>query len=179
MLVQVDQTDEALRFATLASELGYDEKKSGIEAVIAMRRGDWNTARRLITQIDSMPDELKPHAERFVDALADPKLRPEVVAGMRAIDPDIASQSELVGPYLQLGEVDLVYRILDEELRRDTRSWASHWDLGLAWSPEGRRFRTDRRFGPLAQRIGMVDYWKQYGYPDACRASSGSTLSCS
>src|SRR4029453_15255039 len=176
---QVDQTDEALRFATLASELGYNEKTSGIEAVIAMRRGDWNTARRLITQIDSMPDELKPHAERFVDALADPKLRPEVVAGMRSVDPKVATQVDLVGPYLQLGEIDLVYRILDEDLRRDTRSWASHLDLGLAWAPEGRRFRPARRLGPLAERIGMVDYWKQYGYPDACRASSGSTLSCS
>jgi TolB-like protein/tetratricopeptide (TPR) repeat protein len=178
-LVQVDQTEDGLRFAALASELGFDEKRSGIEAAIAMRRGDWSTARRLITQIDSMPDELKPYAERFVDALADPKLRPEVVAEMRAIDPDIASQADLVGPYLQLGEVDLVYRILDEELRRDERSWASHWDLGLAWSPEGRRFRTDRRFGQLAERIGMVDYWKQYGYPDACRAGNGATLLCS
>jgi hypothetical protein len=130
-------------------------------------------------EIESIPDEIKPEAQRFVDALANPKLRPEIVAGMRAIDPKIAPQVNFIGPYLQLGEVDLVFRILDEELRKDANSWVNNWDLGHAWTPEGRRFRTDKRFGPLAERIGMVDYWKQYGYPDGCRAGNDAVLVCS
>jgi hypothetical protein len=92
---------------------------------------------------------------------------------MRKIDPEIAPQSGFVGPYLQLGEIDLVYKILEDELRVDSNAWATSWDLGHAWSPEGRRFRNDKRFGELAERIGMVDYWKQYGYPDGCRAGQG------
>ena len=178
-LLQVGQNDEALRFASLAAELGLNKKRFGIEAAIAMREGNWAEARRLITEIDTMPDEVRPYAGRFVDALADPKLRPEVVASLREIDPKVAPQLGFVGPYLQLGEVDLVYRILEDELRRDSNSWASSWDLAHAWSPEGRRFRSDRRFGPLAERIGMVDYWKQYGYPDGCRAGTDAILVCS
>jgi hypothetical protein len=42
-----------------------------------------------------------------------------------------------------------------------------------AWVPENAAFRRDPRFGKLAQRIGLVDYWKQYGYPDQCRAGTG------
>jgi adenylate cyclase len=179
MLLQLGQDDEALRFVSLASELGLSKKEYGIEATVAIRRGDWADARRLIVEIDSIPDEIKPQAKRFVDALADPKLRPEVVAGMRAIDPKVVPQAGFIGPYLQLGEVDLVYGILDEELRKDANSWASTWDIGHAWSPEGRRFRTDKRFAALAQRIGLVDYWKQYGYPDACRADTDAPLVCS
>jgi len=179
MLLQVGQDDEALRFVSLASELGLSKKEYGIEATVAIRRGDWVDARRLMGEIDSIPDEIKPEAQRFVDALADPKLRPEIVAGMRAIDPKIAPQVSFIGPYLQLGEVDLVFRILDEELRKDANSWVTNWDLGHAWTPEGRRFRTDKRFGPLAERIGMVDYWKQYGYPDGCRAGTDAVLICS
>jgi adenylate cyclase len=179
MLLQVGQDDEALRFVSLASELGLSKKEYGIEATVAIRRGDWVDARRLMGEIDSIPDEIKPEAQRFVDALADPKLRPEIVAGMRAIDPKIAPQVSFIGPYLQLGEVDLVFRILDEELRKDANSWVTTWDLGHAWTPEGRRFRTDKRFGPLAERIGMVDYWKQYGYPDGCRAGTDAVLICS
>ena len=34
-------------------------------------------------------------------------------------------------------------------------------------------FRSDPRFSEFAQRIGLVDYWKQYGYPDGCRAGTG------
>ena len=178
-LLQVDQDDEALRYSNLASELGLDKKSFGIEAAIAMRRGDWANARVLITEVEGMPDELKPYAQRFVDALANPKLKPGVVAGLRAIDPKIAPQVQLVGPYLQLGEVDLVYGILEDELREDSNAWANHWDLGYAWTLEGRRFRNDKRFGPLAERIGMVDYWKQYGYPDGCRAGTDSPIVCS
>ena len=179
VLLQVGQDDEALRFVSLASELGLSKKEYGVEATVAIRRGDWVDARRLMGEIDNIPDEIKPEAQRFVDALADPKLRPEVVAGMRAIDPKIAPQAFFIGPYLQLGEVDLVFRILDEELRNDANSWVNNWDLGHVWTPEGRRFRTDKRFGPLAERIGMVDYWKQYGYPDGCRAGTDAVLVCS
>jgi hypothetical protein len=64
-------------------------------------------------------------------------------------------------------------------LRKDANSWVTNWDLGHVWTPEGRRFRTDKRFGPLAKRIGMVDYWKQYGYPDGCRAGTDAVLVCS
>lgn len=179
MLLQLGQDDEALRFVGLASELGLSKKEYGVEATVAIRRRDWVDARRLMGEIDSIPDEIKPEAQRFVDALADPKLRPEIVAGMRAIDPKIAPQVSFIGPYLQLGEVDLVFRILDEELRKDANTWVNNWDLGHAWTPEGRRFRTDKRFGPLAERIGMVDYWKQYGYPDGCRAGTDAVLVCS
>jgi len=179
MLLQLGQDDEALRFVSLASELGLSKKEYGIEATVAIRRGDWVGARRLMGEIENIPDEIKPEAQRFVEALANPKLRPEVVAGMRAIDPEIAPQVTFIGPYLQLGEVDLVFRILDEELRKDANSWVNNWDLGHAWTPEGRRFRTDKRFGPLAERIGMVDYWKQYGYPDGCRAGTEAVLVCS
>ena len=179
MLLQLGQDDEALRFVSLASELGLSKKEYGVEATVAIRRGDWVDARRLMGEIDNIPDEIKPEAQRFVDALADPKLRPEVVAGMRAIDPKIAPQAFFIGPYLQLGEVDLVFRILDDELRNDANSWVNNWDLGHVWTPEGRRFRTDKRFGPLAERIGMVDYWKQYGYPDGCRAGTDAVLVCS
>ena len=176
VLLQVGKNEDARRFAGLASELGYDEKKSGIEAAIAMRTGDWKRARVLITQSENIPDEVKPYAERYVDALADPKLRPTIVAEMRALDPKVLAQLDLVEPYMRLGEIDLVYQILDEELRKDSNAWASTWDLAHTWSPEGRAFRNDKRFGALAERIGMVDYWKQYGYPDGCRAGTGDVV---
>ena len=42
-----------------------------------------------------------------------------------------------------------------------------------AWVPENAAFRNDPRFARIAERIGFVEYWKQYGYPDGCRAGPG------
>jgi len=27
--------------------------------------------------------------------------------------------------------------------------------------------------------MGMIDYWKQYGYPDGCRAGTDAPIVCS
>ena len=45
--------------------------------------------------------------------------------------------------------------------------------------PEGAAFRKDPRFAELARRIGIVEYWKQYGFPDGCRADPNAQIVCS
>ena len=52
-------------------------------------------------------------------------------------------------------------------------AWLHDWNVSQTWSPEAAGFRKDPRFSPLAERIGLVDYWKQYGYPDRCHAGTG------
>jgi hypothetical protein len=52
-------------------------------------------------------------------------------------------------------------------------AWLRDWSVMNAWFPEAAGFRRDARFSKLAERIGLVDYWKQYGYPDRCAAGSG------
>ena len=82
------------------------------------------------------------------------------------------------GAYLLLGQVDDVYRILFDSLDRDHLAWVHRWDMLDSWSPEARAVRADPRFGKLAERIGMVDYWKQYGYPDGCKAGTDVPIVC-
>lgn len=163
---------QAARYAALAEDLGLSNKSSGVAAMIAMRQKRWDDAKALFQQQD-LPEQLKPLVMSWVDAVADPARRPEVVAGMRRIDPDLVGQDDLLMPYLQLGEVDLAYQIMFEALDRDAMTWAHKWDVSNAWAPESAAFRKDPRFGELARRMGLLDYWKQYGFPDACRAGSG------
>ena len=92
---------------------------------------------------------------------------------MQALDPKIASQADLIQPYLQMKQYDLVYRIMFEALDADRMAWVHGWDAMHVWSADVAEFRRDPRFGLLAQRMGLVEYWKQYGYPDGCRAGSG------
>jgi len=43
--------------------------------------------------------------------------------------------------------------------------------LNWLWQPEAfsQKARQDQAFQGFAKRIGMVDYWKQYGWPDLCK----------
>jgi hypothetical protein len=138
-----------------------------------MRRQDWSDARRLLLLQSSLPPELKSVVDEFVDALADPARRPAVVARMQQIDPKVATQADLIQPYLQLGQFDLVLRIMEQSLDRDRMAWADDWELMQFWSPGAAALRADPRFSRLVERAGLVDYWKQYGYPDDCRAGEG------
>ena len=97
---------------------------------------------------------------------------------MKAMDPKIATQAQLIGSYLQLGETDLAYQLMFESLDRDSRAWVREWNLSEAWSVEGGDLRRHPRLGELAQRIGLLDYWKQYGFPDGCRAGQDTAVVC-
>ena len=173
------EDQQAARYARVAQELGLAKGIEDLEVTIAMRQKRWDDARRLIVRQQELPPELRPLAARFVDAVADPALRPKLIAEMRAVDPKIATQTDFVHPYLQLGQVDLVYGILLGALDEQASGWNEKWDLSLAWGPDGVEFRRDPRFGEIAERMGFVDYWKQYGYPDGCRAGDTTPIVCS
>ncbi len=49
--------------------------------------------------------------------------------------------------------------------------------LDFLWLPEGTAFRRLPGFADLVQKLGLVDYWKQYGWPDDCRPV-GDGLQC-
>ena len=178
MYLTLGDYDQALRYAKLSEDLGLSKKQGGVRAAIAMARGDWAEAKELFQQHDGIPAEIRPLTQQLVDAVADPKLRPQVIAAMRALDPKVIPQIELVPSYIELGAIDVAYDLLFEDLARDPRSWASRLDVAIAWGPSGAAFRRDPRFGQAAERMGFVDYWKQYGFPDGCRAGEDTPIVC-
>jgi len=173
------EDDAALRYAKLASELGLGSQTHGVELAVAIRRAQWDDARRLIVQSPDLPPELKGTAQEFVDALADPSKRPAMVARLNTMDPKLRKQYQLIGAYMQIGEIDLGYKIMFDALDKDHLAWVHDWDMAGTWGPDGAAMRKDPRFGELTRRIGMLDYWKQYGFPDGCRAGTDRPIVCS
>jgi TolB-like protein len=45
------------------------------------------------------------------------------------------------------------------------------------WYPEMRQFRRDARFGALVSRVGLMEYFRQYGPPDDCEINDNK-LKC-
>ncbi len=179
MYLMLGEDEQALRFSKLAADLGLSKKQGGIESAVAMRRGQWDDARRLIASQEDIPPEVRPQAARYVDAVENPALRPAVIAEMLAIDPKLMPRLSLIQPLLHLGAIDAVYEALFKSLDEDPASWVNRWDLNHAWGPEGEAFRRDPRFAELSRRIGIVEYWKQYGFPDGCRAGDDVPIVCS
>ena len=175
------EDEQALRLSKLAGELGLSSgANEGIDATVAMRRGQWDESKRLLLAQGKLPAELKLKVGDFVDAIANPAKRPAVVAGLRAVEPKVATQVDLLMPYIQLEQNDIAFQIVDDSLARDSIAWLREWSVMNAWQPEAAGFRKDPRFSKLAERIGLVDYWKQYGYPDHCHAGTGDVaLVCS
>jgi TolB-like protein/Flp pilus assembly protein TadD len=166
--------EQALRFGRLAQELGLGRRgNSGIEATVAMRRREWDKLQQLLMAETELPEVLRSKVALYVEALADPAKRPQAVRELQAIDPQQKPQGELLMAYLELGQPDLAFRIMNDSLDRDRLAWLHTWDMMHAWAPENAAFRNDPRFARIAARIGLVDYWKQYGYPDRCRAGPG------
>ena len=84
----VGEDPQAERYAQLATELGLSKGQGGIEATVAMRRGRWDEARRLLLTQEELPPELRDKIGVFVDALADPAKRPSVTAELRQARPE-------------------------------------------------------------------------------------------
>jgi TolB-like protein/Flp pilus assembly protein TadD len=166
--------DQALRFGRLAQELGLGRRgNTSIEAMVAQRRGEWDTVKQMLMAEPELPEVLRAKVGLYVDALADPAKRPQVVRELQAIEPELKPQGELLMAYLELGQTDLAFRIMNDALDRDRLAWLHTWDMMHAWTPENTALRNDPRFARIAERIGFVEYWKQYGYPDGCRAGTG------
>lgn len=53
-------------------------------------------------------------------------------------------------------------------LRRSSGVYPQIIAIGTMWSPVMRPFRQDPRFQGLVERLGLIDYWAQFGPPDGC-----------
>jgi hypothetical protein len=47
---------------------------------------------------------------------------------------------------------------------------------GILWIDEMRPFRQDARFQTFVERLGLMEYWTQYGAPDHCELRDGRLL---
>jgi TolB-like protein len=176
---------EALKFANLASELGDPTHIADrMYALVALRAHRAEEASTRFTSALSEAQRAAGGAEvlkLLALATADPARIPEarkvLDAYTRRFPQGYVSNLILFG-YMQVGALDEAYAIANRTL--DAPSNNFQWvDLGpfVLWGPEQRPFRRDPRFQQLVTRLGLIDYWKQYGPPDDCDLH-GETLTC-
>jgi adenylate cyclase len=78
--------------------------------------------------------------------------------------------------YTMLGDLDLAYATGNEALDRLQRfgTLGAYW--GPLWVAEMLPFRRDARFEAFADRIGLLEYWRQHGPPESFELLDGRLI---
>ncbi len=151
--------DEARSAAEKADALGYSGGLHELLAGFHFQRGDYDGA---LTEIRQVPD-------RDPELQAIENLIESVHAPTTTVDLDDPVMTFAV--YAARGDLDAAYALAE------TLAKQRGMMLDRLWAPAFKEFRSDPRFVPLMKSIGLTDYWRRYGWPDACRPA-GEGLAC-
>ncbi|MCG8432757.1 MAG: hypothetical protein MJA83_01850, partial [Gammaproteobacteria bacterium] len=62
---------------------------------------------------------------------------------------------------------------------RDAGSiWFAAGELPVLWYEEAAGIRRDPRFADLAEQLGFVEAWREFGWPDYCEPTDGTDFQC-
>ncbi|MGH8218816.1 MAG: winged helix-turn-helix domain-containing tetratricopeptide repeat protein [Steroidobacteraceae bacterium] len=186
---------EALKEARLGATLGDTSPALPyLAAAAAIRSGHFADA---AAQVMAVPDPADPDQARTAEvtkliyaALADPRKKAVAMAARARLYPrvghgeagsqastNVTSCLASSYTYALLGELDTVYDMANQCLDAAVPGAIDSGSYLSLWRPELSAFRQDPRFQALATRLGLMDYWKQYGPPDQCELKDGK-LAC-
>ena len=155
--------EQALSYWRAAVDLGFDTSASVniVELMAADRRGDVESWLALLRAGPGNAELPERYFELIGAVREDPARWPELEA-LLTDDPAIPEEG-LLALYVIMGRAERALEIALTDPGREAV------DPGILWLPEAAPLRRLPRFGELVKSIGLVDYWKQYGWPDDCR----------
>ncbi|MDH4000425.1 MAG: winged helix-turn-helix domain-containing protein [Xanthomonadales bacterium] len=174
----LNDTSNALKYGAAAWDLGH---ASGLyfQAWINLHSGEIDRAIGFAGQWDALMAQRfsnlqnPPSLQLLIEAKNDAAKRPpflEMLAAQETID---LIQILLTG-YVGFERIDEAHEVaamaLDlDGFNRNNFEWY-FWDSDMA------PFRQDPQFAALVTELGMVDYWREYGWPDVCQPTGDSVI---
>ena len=190
----LEQDADALESVRLAQDLGLPARNFSIVYEQADRGAQRyeDAAVAAAGDLDpTIPDQARTaEVIRLVyGALADPSRRSTALAARTRLYPRAdrhGTASEAIAnirPCLQssytyafFGELNAAYELANQCLDSMAPGAIGEGSERI-WMRGMRPFRRDPRFQALAARLGLMDYWRQYGPPDDCELQ-GDALTC-
>jgi TolB-like protein/tetratricopeptide (TPR) repeat protein len=185
----LDQDAEALAYVQLAVDLGMPRSVPPLpflDAAVAMNAGRHaEAAEHMISLL--APSVLEAGGAAVVRlvyaAAADAGDKRAAIEALQALR-EGAAREAMARPimvmlatvwFTRLGALDLAYDIAHAVLHEfeSTGVLPGAIHVATCWLPEMRPFRQDPRFQTYVTRLGLMDYWKQFGPPDGCDLKDG------
>lgn len=147
-----------------------------VESILQAQRGEIEQAIASREQYARLVGTDPADARPVIEAIADRSKLPLAL--------DALSQARERGPldlpalysdYGSLGRSDEAFEILDIATRRSDSSGdvavsVGPTTLGVSlWADDLGNLRRDARFEQIVERLGLVSYWREHGWPDRCR----------
>jgi TolB-like protein/DNA-binding winged helix-turn-helix (wHTH) protein/Flp pilus assembly protein TadD len=185
----IGNDSDMLRFAQLVQAL--DDRPQNWDVLLAYARaadraGRYAEAAKRLTEALPPPLRIAGGAsvgDALYAAVADPARKAAALKTLQDLLPRLQSDSIdgrtkafFLEAFTRINALDSGYALADHFLAARPAAPGSI-DWSSLWLPEMRPFRQDRRFQALVTRLGLVDYWKQYGPPDGCDLNDG-VLAC-
>jgi tetratricopeptide (TPR) repeat protein len=168
----LDDNDNAIKFGVAAWDLGH---VFGLiaQAEANLHLGNIDRAMEFAEQFDKQFGDpgLSSGLKLFLEAKGDAAKRSLYLQTLAENESALSPYIVLPG-YAAFDRIDDVYRLVN--LARDTFS-GNNWDI--FWQDDLAAFRQDPRFAELVTEQGLVDYWREHGWPDACQPA-GDSLIC-
>jgi TolB-like protein/Flp pilus assembly protein TadD len=186
---------EALQFAQLAVDLGTPETNiflSNVHERAALDSGRYAEAAAAALSGVNLND---PNQARIAEvmklvygALADPSQKAIALAARSRLYPTSSRSGSSPSAatdlwclrssvaFTLLGELNVAYEMANQCVDSPAPGAPLPYSTYL-WVPEARPFRRDQRFQVLVTRLGLMEYYRQYGAPDDCDLKDGK-LTC-
>ncbi len=173
----IGQSEEAERRATRVYQMGYTP--AGIQlSEITGERGEIEKSR------DFMAMAMRGMATRFDEEqrlIMGEGLFGSTAARDRArslVDTYLTKEGpkqEIFIPYflIHIGETEKAFSVYEQ----NRAAFDPMIYYGI-WGPYGESARQHPDFPAFADRIGLTEYWRAFGWPDACRTPSQTSLAC-
>lgn len=170
----LNDTRNALKYGAAAAELG-GSTGFRIQMLVNLRLGEFDRAIEFAEQYDELEEELEDAPESiltlFVEAKMDAAKKPLLLETLEENETILHFRLSLLA-YVGFGRIDDAFRVANMYRDSDlTGDWI------VLWEPEMAAFRQDPRFAKLATELGLLDYWREHGWPDACQPA-GDSLIC-
>jgi len=167
----VGDHDKALEFAEQSKELGLAEDLSGLKGFAHLRSGDLDAAVAAFAASPQLEDLPPGGVREWLVAARDPQAAEVLLEKLRQDAPDSLSPEIAIVLYAMLGDLDLAFQLAGQLAE------GKKLPLSLLWEAETRAMREDPRMEALVKQVGLLDYWRQYGWPDQCQPS-GEGFAC-
>jgi TolB-like protein/DNA-binding winged helix-turn-helix (wHTH) protein/tetratricopeptide (TPR) repeat protein len=157
-----DDNDRARQQFDLAYELGMGPRANPeAYVVLLLRRGEYDEARDLLVDLQSLFARATEWIDPFIAALRDPAnlqtAREALALAARERNVSLIYQ---LGAWVYLGDADEAMDVAFELLHEP-----AEFKVEFLFAREARILRCHPRFGELVSAIGLDTYWNRYGWP--------------